>query len=89
METASMTGGMIPVPITDERPWAVFAACRDATAEWFFPQDKASEEAALSVCARCPVRSECLDYALEAREAFGVWGGTTERRRRALRRRLS
>ncbi len=36
-----MTGGMMPVPITEERPWAVFAACRDATPEWFFPQDEA------------------------------------------------
>ena len=89
METASITGGMIPVPITDERPWAVFAACRDATAEWFFPQDEASRRRRLAVCARCPVRVECLDYALEAREVFGVWGGMTERRRRALRRRLS
>ena len=86
METASMTGGMIPVPITDERPWAVFAACRDATAEWFFPQDKASEEAALAVCARCPVRASASTTPSRRREVYGVWGGTTERRRRALRR---
>ena len=42
---------------------------------------------ALAVCAACPVRAECLEYALDAREAYGIWGGMTELERRALLRR--
>jgi len=84
-----MTVGHLPVPITEERPWVVFAACRDASADWFFPLDRAGEKAAIAVCAGCPVQTECLDYALEARETFGVWGGKSERQRRAMLRRSS
>lgn len=75
------------VPITDERPWVVFAACRDADPDVFFPSNKTEERAALALCAMCPVIRECQDYSIEARETFGVWGGLTEKQRRgALRR---
>lgn len=87
MVAAPMTGGPLPVPITDERPWVVFAACRDAAAELFFPEDKAQEAAAIAVCGMCPVQLECLDYAIAARETYGVWGGRSERQRRILLRR--
>ncbi len=69
-------------PISEERPWVVFAACRDADPEIFFPGSKDDERAALAMCAICPVVRECCAYSLEAREAFGVWGGLTERQRR-------
>lgn len=36
------------------------------------------------MCAKCPVRQECLEWALETAQDFGVWGGMTERERRAL-----
>ena len=75
---------MLSVPITDERPWVVFAACRDADPDLFFPAGREEELRALAVCASCPVRSECLDYALEAGERFGIWGGLTEKKRRKL-----
>jgi WhiB family redox-sensing transcriptional regulator len=71
-------------PITEERPWVVFAACRDADPEVFFAEEYESE--AVARCAECPVRSDCLAYALEARETYGVWGGYTSRQRRGLRR---
>jgi len=69
-------------PITEERPWVVFAACRDADPELFFPATPSEERAALAVCATCPVQVECRAYSLDAREYFGVWGGETERDRR-------
>ncbi len=69
-------------PITEERPWVVFAACRDADPELFFPNTAAQERAALALCAVCTVREECGGYARDAREHFGVWGGAGERQRR-------
>ena len=72
----------IQVPITEERPWVVFSACRDADPSLFFPATKEEEEQALALCATCPVRIDCLEYALEARERFGVWGGLTEKQRK-------
>jgi WhiB family redox-sensing transcriptional regulator len=77
----------LEVPITEERPWMVFAACRDADPAVFFPTTRDAVDEALAICATCPVRSDCLDYAVDARERFGVWGGTTEKQRRRLLRR--
>jgi len=54
----------------------------------FFPTDGAGFEAARRVCLECPVRAECLEYALDNHIDQGAWGGTSEReRRRILRRR--
>lgn len=50
---------------------------------------KSLEEQALAVCAACPSRGPCLDYALAADERLGVWGGMTESQRLDLRRRAS
>ena len=63
-----------------------FGACRGADAELFFPDRGESLEPAKAVCAACAVSAECLQYALDAGERFGVWGGTSERERRKLRR---
>ena len=68
--------------------WQEDAACRDADPEVFFSNDEADREQALSYCAACPVRTECLEHALATREAYGIWGGTDEtERKRLLRRR--
>jgi WhiB family redox-sensing transcriptional regulator len=77
---------LLSAPILDERPWAVFAACKDEKSLTFFPQSRVEEKAALAICAICPVVEDCLDHALESKERFGVWGGTTERARRKLSR---
>jgi WhiB family redox-sensing transcriptional regulator len=77
---------LLSAPLLEEKPWATFAACRGGEGMTFFPQGKAEEEAALAVCAVCPVREECLDHALATNERFGIWGGTTEKQRRALAR---
>lgn len=44
----------------------------------------AAQNRAKVVCATCPVRTECLADALDNRVEYGVWGGMTERERRAL-----
>ena len=72
--------------------WRDRAACRDADPELFFPVSDMGPGArqvaeAKSVCARCPVSAPCLDYALDNALDHGVFGGTTERERRALVRR--
>lgn len=68
------------------RDWIARAACRNAAAEDMFVQGAAQHQATL-ICRGCPVRAECLAVALDSRIEFGVWGGMTERDRRALLRR--
>jgi WhiB family redox-sensing transcriptional regulator len=63
-------------------------SCRGAQTRSFFPSDGTGVEAAQRICRECPVREECLEYALEHHIEQGVWGGASEReRRRILRRR--
>ncbi|GMQ86592.1 MAG: WhiB family transcriptional regulator [Acidimicrobiia bacterium] len=74
----------LAAPILEERPWAVFAACRETEADMFFGTNRDSERAALGICAICTVVEECLDHALGTRERFGVWGGATEKQRKRM-----
>ncbi|NQV05427.1 WhiB family transcriptional regulator [bacterium] len=73
----------------DERPWVVNAGCRDSDADTFFPGPDGDAELAVRICMGCPVRQECLDWAIEIRIAYGVWGGTTERERRRFLRKTA
>ncbi len=66
--------------------WAAAAACRDAAPDALFVRG-AEQNKAKQVCSGCPVRSECLAEALDNQIEWGVWGGMTERERRALLRR--
>lgn len=63
--------------------WRAAARCRTADAEGLFVQGARQREAR-DFCRTCPVRTECLAHALDHRVEFGVWGGMTERQRRAL-----
>ncbi|WP_018655393.1 WhiB family transcriptional regulator [Actinomadura flavalba] len=65
---------------------AAQAACRNADPDALFVQG-AAQNRAKTICRACPVRTECLADALDNRIEFGVWGGMTERERRALLRR--
>lgn len=72
--------------------WQLRGVCAGRDPAMFFAPDGARgpertlyEVEAKALCAECPVRQRCLDYALETRMA-GVWGGTNEVERRALRR---
>ncbi|HEU4425242.1 MAG TPA: WhiB family transcriptional regulator [Pilimelia sp.] len=62
------------------------AACRSGDPDALFVQG-AEQNMAKRICRGCPVRVECLADALDNRIEFGVWGGMTERERRALLRR--
>ena len=72
-------------PATFAARWRELAACRGADLGLFFPGRGESAEPARRVCARCPVREPCLDYALRHGITHGIWGGLTERDRRTLR----
>ena len=71
--------------------WRMRASCRSVDPDLFFPVGTTGLaveqiDAAKAVCAACPVTSACLEYALSTNQDSGVWGGTSEEERRALRR---
>ena len=74
---------MIPF---ERLPWASAAKCLQAEPDTFFPEKGGSTREAKRICAMCDVRQECLEYALENDERFGIWGGMSERERRKLKR---
>jgi WhiB family transcriptional regulator, redox-sensing transcriptional regulator len=70
--------------------WMAEGKCRELPPETFFPRDGVGVEIAKRVCADCPVRESCLEYALFHNIEHGVWGGASERaRRRIVRQRRS
>lgn len=69
-----------------QQSWRGAALCRDADPDELFVRG-AEQNRAKVVCMGCPVRTECLAEALDNRIDFGIWGGMTERERRALLRR--
>jgi len=63
------------------------AACRDVPTRFFFPERNGDPRTAGYVamfCDLCPVRAECLEWALSHLERYGIWGGKTETERRAI-----
>jgi WhiB family redox-sensing transcriptional regulator len=71
----------------DPESWKLSAVCAQTDPEIFFPKKGDSARDAKLVCqSSCPVRAECLAYALENDERFGIWGGYSERERRKLKR---
>ena len=69
----------------DTPSWQFRAACRGEDSSLFFaPGYFAREAKAKAICRICPVRMDCLEYAIGIRESYGVWGGLNESERRAL-----
>jgi len=66
-------------------PYLEEAACRGLDPELFYGESAVAIMKVKSLCATCPVREPCLEWAIK-REEFGVWGGTTARERAAIRR---
>jgi len=65
--------------------WQSGAVCRDMNPEIFFPDQFALvDPTAVAACQRCPVQSDCLQWALDTDQEFGVWGGLTEDQRRYI-----
>ena len=81
-------GGPSVMPF--DRTWQPIALCRGNHSHLFFPPSTSErkdererrEVRAKSICKVCPVRRDCLDYALAIREPYGIWGGLTEIERR-------
>lgn len=72
--------------------WRDLAACNDFDPDLFFPAGDTGSAAsqiveAKRICAECPVKTDCLAYAVETNQINGIWGGTTEQERRLIRRR--
>jgi len=79
-----------PAPAEEEEnllAWQTDALCAQTDPEAFFPEKGGSTRDAKKICTSCDVRSECLEYALQNDERFGIWGGLSERERRKLKRR--
>ena len=79
--------------VFDSETWMVAAACLGHNQLFFAPDESESrsqrayrESRAKAVCHECVVRTHCLSEALRSDERFGIWGGLTEKERRALRR---
>jgi WhiB family redox-sensing transcriptional regulator len=80
-----VSAGVRAVPVPSSPRWQERAACRGADPELFFPERGRSADPARRICARCPVRQPCLEYALGHGIRDGIWGGLAERDRRELR----
>jgi WhiB family transcriptional regulator, redox-sensing transcriptional regulator len=71
----------------EELSWQEHALCAQTDPEAFFPEKGGSTREAKKVCMVCDVRADCLAYALEHDERFGIWGGLSERERRRMKKR--
>jgi len=68
----------------DDAEWMDQALCAQTDPESFYPEKGGSTREAKKTCEQCLVRAECLDWALANDERFGIWGGLSERERRAI-----
>ena len=66
--------------------WQHKALCAQTDPEAFFPEKGGSTRDAKRVCAKCEVREQCLKWAIDHDERFGIWGGMSERERRRYKR---
>ncbi|MDG2211926.1 MAG: WhiB family transcriptional regulator [Acidimicrobiales bacterium] len=66
--------------------WQESSNCLGVDPDLFFPERGASTREAKDVCRGCVVREDCLEFALQNGEKFGIWGGMSERERRRIRR---
>jgi WhiB family redox-sensing transcriptional regulator len=80
---------LVPVDSTpravaaDDRAWVSKALCRETDPDALFVRGAAQRKAAV-ICRHCPVVQECAAEALDNKVEYGIWGGMTERQRRAL-----
>lgn len=69
--------------------WYELGECQGVDPDLFFPGRGESTVEAREICDGCQVREQCLEWALEHAEKFGIWGGMSERERRRIRRERS
>ena len=87
MRAAEPVAGLVGWGAGGLEAWRDEALCRQVDPELFFPETGGSSRAAKQICAGCPVRAECLDWAIAHDQRYGVWGGLTVSERTQLRRR--
>ena len=71
--------------IFTKQEWTADAACRDMPTDWWFPERGGDYAKAKRICHQCPVKQQCLDYALTLPVCVGIWGGTSGIERRRLK----
>ncbi len=81
--TSSLQSPILGAEAEARIAWVSKARCRGADPDELFVRGAAQRKAAI-ICRHCPVIAECGADALDNRVEFGVWGGMTERQRRAL-----
>ncbi|ABS03252.1 WhiB family transcriptional regulator [Kineococcus radiotolerans] len=74
--------------LINDTAWMQDALCAQVDTDVFFPEQGESSRPAKAICARCEVRDQCLQLALDNGERHGVWGGIAERPRRDMSRDL-
>ncbi len=74
---------------TVDQNWRAHASCAGMDPDLFFAAGAIEHKLAKRICRGCPVRRQCLSYAMDAPIDHGVWGGLTERERRRYRRRAA
>ena len=83
------TQTLLSIPIfrssNELESWKKFASCVQTDPEVFFPEKGDSTKQAKKICSSCDVTTQCLEYALDNDEQFGIWGGLSEQERRRLR----
>jgi WhiB family redox-sensing transcriptional regulator len=72
--------------IVDDMEWRKHAACSGLDTQWWFAEHNPKANAyARKVCGACPVREDCLEFALNNNIRFGLWGGVPESKRSRIR----
>jgi WhiB family transcriptional regulator, redox-sensing transcriptional regulator len=87
-----VTAALPQLAVAPTTEWQQEGLCRATDAAVFFPpahfehkpEREAREAKAKAICAGCPVRATCLDWALTTREPHGVWGGYSEGERKQI-----
>lgn len=94
LPTPNRLAGRLPVPRLSDWEWQTEAACRGLDTSMFYhpenergPSRVRREQQAKAICARCSVSEQCLSWALQVREPYGIWGGTSVEDRDAILRR--
>lgn len=91
MGLATANYNKLPLPLYENYEWQEKSACRGMDSGVFYLEDNARGakkakliQEAKKICATCEVREQCLEYALEIQEPYGVWGGMSEEERRYI-----
>ncbi len=77
-------GSEFPWALLEAEQWMADALCAQVGTDEWFPEKGGTTLPAKAVCASCDVRAQCLQYALEHGERYGIWGGLSEKERRRL-----